>query len=290
MVVNQGSAQLSVQMIQVLISSAVAFLCVTFFSDSSILFAIIVFGQTHFLLTYFYVNKSGKIDAWYLKRFLFLLACVGSAAFFIFRRPEWLPWLIFVTAMIFATHYFTDEFRLFRIENIKNQLWGALAVTCSFSSVFVSKLFPGALGLSYIFAVAALLLAILFLYQNARWFLDFRKNLFFLVFFLVNIIVPLYAWHRPEFASINQVLGAIILFHYVHWYLYYVEKFQGKEFDFYLDVIFWGHVFIFLAFILYMLAPRAGIAYVFFDPTFFYGWTIIHILLTLRQKDYTLQI
>ncbi len=275
------------QWFHIFLSGILALSCVLFFPNKAILYSIIAFGQVHFLLSYFYSNKSGKMDTAYLKRFFGLLALIGIACLFIDRNPQFSTWLIFITSVVFAAHYFNDEFRLSGLDTLRNQAFATLSVASSFFSIFSVKLFSLDSRFVWMTAAIAAGFAAIFLFQrfvdgDALW-----KRPLFLFFFLLNICLPIFFALHPTAASINQILGFIVLFHYLRWYLYYFERFEGKELGFYMDAVVWAHAFVLLAFVQYMLAPFSGIAYFFFDPVFFYGWTLMHIALTFRPRDYT---
>ncbi len=272
------------------VSLIVAWLCVVSFSDQTILFFIIIFGQVHFLLSYFYSHKIGKIDALYAKKFFLALVLVGTTCFFIFSKQQFIYFLIFFTALFFVIHYFNDECRLSFGGGVRNQLFGIGAVACSFFAVFAVELFSLRPSLVVLLAVVATGLAVVFVAQRFLKTLPEERNPVFLLFFFFNIVVPFFFAFHPEAASINQVLGFIIIFHYVRWYLYYFQKFRGEELDSYTSLVAWTHIFVFLLFVEYRLSPLSGTLYIFFDPIFFYGWTILHIFLTLRPKDYSIQL
>ena len=86
------------------------------------------------------------------------------------------------------------------------------------------------------------------------------------------------------------VSSFIIIFHYIRWYIFYYEKFailpDKKDLHYYFDVILWMHVFVLSLFILYSMDTKIGLLYVVFHPLYFYSWTCIHILLSVRLEDF----
>lgn len=254
------------------------------FSDTAIVFGIIVFGQVHFLLTYFYTNLQGKMDASYLQRFFVCLIGAGSLAVGTYFHPVYFPWLILLTGTVFAAHYTADFLKLFQFQNPSSPIFGILGLAFIFMSAFLSRLFP-----SHTFLIWVVLLVGV---SGASYFLLKNKSCegysFLMAMYGLHVVVVGWlAWNALDTISINQILGTIIFTHYIHWYLHSAVRYEEKL-SFYLDTLFWGHLLVFVCFLLYTLAPRSGVLLFFFHPAFFYGWTLMHIAMTLRRADYRL--
>lgn len=100
--------------------------------------------------------------------------------------------------------------------------------------------------------------------------------------------VPLYfAFYGGS--NVYQISAFIIMFHYIRWYLLYFVKLHGTpEQRVFLDFVIWVHVFVVLTFFQYSLSPGVSVGYAFYSPLFFYGWTLVHIILSIRKKDYAI--
>lgn len=271
------------------LSAVLAFLCVYFLSGKEILYAFIVFGQAHFLIAYFYANKSGKIGRPYLLKFITLAIILWGICSYAFYHVELYPLVIFVALITFVFHYFNDEFKLCGF-SVKNKLFGAIAAAFSFAAVFATQIFFVGPAVVYFLGSISIFFAIVFIRQMLSEKSDDKQAKYqSLLFFTFNIILPLwFAINRN--IDVYTVSGFIVLFHYIRWYIYYLERFKGPELSFYLDVIFWDHILIVLLFVLYVLSPKSGYLYMMFNPIFFYGWTLIHILLSVRKEDYFVKI
>ncbi len=258
---------------------------VAFFSDATILLFIIVFGQVHFLLAYFYANKSGKINRSYGIRFFWVFLLAAVLAILVFRNAGYFPWLILVTGAIFTAHYTTDEIHLFSLQNVLHRVVGVLGMTLTWSAVFVERLFAQTVFLTVLLSVFGVSLILFFLWRNRRVLTRSFRGGFFAVWYILHGLFSVSAALVFDTLSINQILGFIVLTHYVHWYLFSTIRYGGSELSFYVDTILWGHALAFLMFVLYALAPHSGVLFLFFHPAFFYGWTIVHILMTFRSND-----
>ncbi len=267
-----------------ILSALFALLPVVLLSDDWILRLYIVFGQAHFLLAYLYTKKAGKFNRTYVAKFLFLLIVVGLTSFIIPRNDLY---FITIAGLIFVFHYINDEFKLGALGSLRNKLLLTTAVALAFTSLFLVKMFSSSVGLVYVMGVGALFFAALFAREMVVQKAITRQNAAPLLFFLLNIAAPVYLVFN-ENISVIQVLGFIILFHYIRWYIYYLQKFKGAELAFYLRAVALCNIFVLLVALEYMFAGYSGLLYVFFDPNFFYGWTVIHVFLSVRREDYTL--
>ncbi len=271
-----------------LIAILVAFSCVWLLSDNQILVTFILLGQAHFLLTYVYAGKYKKINTAYIKKFIALLLLLGGICFFIVENPSFLKVMILIASILFTFHYFNDEFKIIGLEKLENKLLGVLAVVLVASSVFLVKLSISDVGSVLWLIIVSLILTLLFIYQAYKEGVILKHRMFF-VFFVLNIIVPICLLFQKN-VTIYQVLGFIIVFHYIRWYLYYFDKFKDKDLDYYVNAVIGANLIVLIAFILYVSVPGFGILYLFYSPLFFYAWSIVHILLSLRKHDYTLDI
>lgn len=271
--------------IQWLVSILVAGSMVSLSSDTAIVFAIIVFGQVHFLLAYFFTNVQQKIDRFYVRRFLWCLLGVGFLAVATYLSPTYFPWLILLTGTIFAAHYTADFLKLSGLQGSAPPLIGIVGLMFIFMAAFLARLFPAFTALILATFLLGISSAGYFLLKN-RFFLESTHSFFCIFYGLHAGIAGWLTWNAIDAISINQILGMIIFTHYVHWYLYSFVRYQEKL-SFYLDTVLWGHLLVFAAFLLYVLAPHSGLPFLFFHPAFFYGWTLIHIFMTVRVADYT---
>jgi hypothetical protein len=271
---------LSVLSLPLILSIAIPALCVIFLEDAVLLYAIIVFGQAHFLITYFYMHKAGKLTRPFLLRFLALAIALGIVCSVIVRNPEYGMYLILVTSLLFLVHYLNDEWKIAGESQVTYRLLALLSGVAAFAAVFAQKTF-GLAPLIYLgLASASAVLLIAFI------ILSLRGSRPAALLFPFSTILALYATLFLPMVSVMDILGFIVLFHYLRWYLHYFARFSGEARSFYWDVVIWGHIFVILVFVQFMLAPRTGIAHYFFEPTFFFGWTIMHILLSVRASDF----
>jgi len=273
--------------ISFLVSALAAFLYVYLLPGDVVLRSVIVFGQAHFLISYIYRNKSGKIDKTYLLKFLLLCVFLGFTCAYIYFHLAWFPVIIFVTLMTFVLHYFFDELKISNLD-IDNKLFGALAAFFAFASIFLRMIFHVGPTVLYLCCVLSAFFSVLFTYFLFSKTENRFGQLKVFLFFLLNVSVPIYLTFNGG-VDILKISGFIILFHYIRWYLRYFERFRGTaELDLYFDFIILSHIFVILAFFEYVLSPNVGILYGFYSPLYFYAWTLIHIILSIRKEDYKL--
>jgi hypothetical protein len=264
-------------------------LCVCYFwQDLQILSAVIFFGQGHFLLAYFYANKHGKINKNFLIKFCALVGLLGVVCIYFFGNYLFYTVMLFLTSIIFTFHYSNDEFKIAGYSKLPNKLFLTMATVFAFAGFLLERLFHisphTSLGVSLVGVFISISLfgaSSLKLKRN----LVTAKEFLFALLYILNLIIPTILIFK-ESISASQVIGFIILFHYVRWYFYYGALFQGKEFDFYCDAVIWVNMFILMMYIQYALAPTTGLLYLFYHPLFFYAWTVVHIILFLRKEDY----
>lgn len=278
--------------INLLLSLFFAFLATYFLSNNGILYAVIVFGQAHFLIAYYYRYRNVGFSEKYLNFSLALLFLCTILSVYIFFNREWYNLFVLVTLVIFVVHYFNDEFKLSGFYAIKNKIFGTYAVALAFLSLFLTKLYN-----------INILIALLLFFISSVFVIFFTKNLFlsedfaqrrkesyfFYVFFLLHIVAPFFLVFQEDVLN-YQISGFIILLHYIRWYLFYFEKFKDGDLRFYLNIVITINFFIVILFIACAKLNYFSFLYVLFDPTFFYGWTLLHIFLSVRKSDYILKL
>lgn len=276
-----GIKYLSKSVHNLLISLISSLLLVSYLPDALIIYFIIVFGQAHFLITYFYQNKANKINKSYIIRFLALLFLLSTVCFYVLYNKNSFQLLIFVTLIIFASHYFKDELKIQGFDKLKTRPFGIFAVISSFTSVFIVKTLHLDFFYAYPFIFLAIVLSPVFIFEILK---TKNSNLMFL-FFVLNVVLPIGFIFMDTVTGL-KIAGFIILFHYIGWYLFYFEKFKNNDLNYYTNAVVLFNLLTILSFVLYSKFSLFSFLYVFFNPIFFYGWTILHILLTFKKSDF----
>jgi hypothetical protein len=276
-----------IDLICLITSSVAALLYVLYLPNDVLLRSVIAFGQAHFLISYIYRLKSGKMDRAYVTNFLLLTVILGFALTYVYWHDVWFPVVIFVTLTIFVLHYFLDELLIAKVP-AQNPAFGAFAAFFAFAAVFAQLLFSAGPLVLYTLTALTALCSLFFVYYL---FSDSGDRLMqgqVLLFFLLNIGVPLYfAFYGGS--NVYQISAFIIMFHYIRWYLLYFTKLYGTaELRVFLDFVIWVHIFVMITFFQYSLSPGVNLLYGFYSPLFFYGWTLVHIILSIRKKDYAI--
>ncbi len=270
------------------------FLVTLYVQQKTLLFFVIIFGQAHFIISYFYRNKAGKIGGSYLRLFSFVSLVVGLLAFYVYKNNYFFPYWIFFTLVIFVVHYILDEFKLNEGELVlNNRVLAVSATVFSFMALFLEKIFEiSNINIQILLFLITFIFLFLFLFSNKKNIFKLTKGVNVILFFLLlNVIIPFILLSFPK-VTIIHISAFIILYHYIRWYIYYYQKFElnnnHDELYFYLDTVMWVHAFVFMLYVQYSMSPNSGVLFYVFTPLFFYAWTIIHIIMSVRKTDYNL--
>ena len=248
---------------------------------TGVLAAYIMLGQAHFIISYLYQWKAGKLSiarlATYVLVSIFLLG-------FLWLMPyaHSIRYISFVAGFLFAIHFLFDSVK------INNLNWTRPLSALLFSNfiIYIALLFHAIfnLTLAYPSAIVSLIvisLGFLFSTQN-----DLRPSggLVTLGIAFVGLLLLLF---EGQSIPAEYIFGATVLAHYFQWYIYYFVKLQRRRFWMYLfDAVILNALCI-LLWIVYIKTGYQLLQFMFL-PTYFYGWTILHILFSVRIEDYRL--
>ncbi len=233
------------------------------------LFTFIVLGQGHFLLTYLYQFRAGKITRTYLLWYAIVSLLVFSAA-------TYLPFsLMLVTAAsIFAVHYIYDEARLLIGENLR----------LSLSLITPPMLFFMAYLLYQQYAIdlfPACVLLSLFLVLRS-WYSYGARHLAAPYVLLTNVItaIMLGLYFTDTIVPSELLLGAIIIHHYGTWYVFQYVKLRSSptRLGVYLTDVLAVNAILLFAFLIYLTSGGGTWLQYVFAESYFYAWTILHIV------------
>jgi hypothetical protein len=258
-------------------SFILALIAVVVLSAKNVFQFFIVLGQGHFLLAYVYQWRAGKIGSRYLSAYLSILAILIYATT-IFREPQ--LWTFVVAGTIFAIHFFVDEvFINSLIITTQRYILGA-AFVVMYGALLLRSAYEVDLPLTI--GVVAGMCTIPMIVRSAAS----KKIEAIDMFFITSIGVLALMAFIPWAISLEAALGFIILFHYIRWYIHYLFRFQSSEdrtrFTTYIrDVLVVNLVIVGLFFSYRIYADMPVLEYLF-EPTYFYIWTILHVLFSIR--------
>jgi hypothetical protein len=262
---------------------------VSFLSEMAALTAVVVFGQAHFFISYFYTHKGGKMTAKYLKKFFATIFLVFACALYVFTHPQYFNLWIYITMMAFVVHYFFDEYKLQATEAVVSKYIAVSGLLVLYGYVFGVKLFDTQLSMPVLVSFFSVTVAAVMV-----WYSRQRSPRSFLlqtvIFFLLHISFLLVASISSEINEYH-ISALIVLHHYIRWYVYYYDIFSKHDhvgLERYIDVILLFHLFVFVLYYQYTLNPSAGFVQFLFNPVFFYAWTLVHIYMSVRPSDYRL--
>lgn len=248
-----------------------ATIAVVLFSPPNVVRLFIVLGQSHFLLAYLYQWRAGKMTTPYLSLYVVLATVFFyTGIFFGFSG-----WLVVFTGTLFAAHFFIDEFRMAQLPFSI----GRAGIGAAFIAPYLAILTNAFIGFNALFET--FFISVLFLCVGAALVSlqhPWTRTDFFMViaagssFFLLSMPPP------PEY-----LLGFIILFHYIRWYFYYffcLEHNLSRRRT-YMQHVILINIAVFVLYFIYGFSffrwNNTGFFEYFFDPNFFYLWTVLHI-------------
>lgn len=254
-------------------------LAIAFLSPIQIATAFAVFGQGHFLGAYYYQWKAGKMGYKWLASFLALAALL----FWYGVGPEHFNTIAVVAAIFFFIHHFQDEIALFGKEHSGFRgleilppvlIYSALATDAFLQTAYTIP----ACGISAV--VYAIYLALCAYKKKAP---DQLSAYLATITAVLGALILSGVQIPPQ-----TLLGSVILFHYVCWYVYFYFRFSAKperQRQYIIDMVV-IHVIVFAAFALFSWTPLRSVLQYVFLPGYFYIWAILHIVFSVRPQDY----
>lgn len=240
----------------------------------------IVFGQGHFLAAYLYQWKAGKIGG----RWLLIYAVFAAVLFGLAIFTGSVEWFALVTSIIFFIHHFQDEASLFGKEHSVFRALEQAQPVLLYSALIVSPLLRETVALSLV-VVSALLLSV---YAGAVIYGLHKPDAMSAYLYLISGVLGA-LWMSGVSIPMQLLMGAVILFHYMCWYVYYYYRFakNPERQRAYVRDMLGVHAVVFAAYALFVYtAPGAMVFGYFFLPIFFFVWTLLHIGSSVRLSDY----
>ncbi|HEX5774386.1 MAG TPA: hypothetical protein VFY28_00270 [Candidatus Paceibacterota bacterium] len=255
---------------------AIIALLLIFLPAKYFLLAFIVFGQGHFVMTYLYQGKAGKVGWRYLTLYVVALGILLYLVTFVID----LSLLLFITGSVFALHFFYDEARLYARDN-----GITLALVWHPALLFLLVLVEHLYAVDTLpIAIAATLLWVLQAARRQGSNDAHRATGWYMALFSTILLVALAA---PITVPATSLLGAIILYHYLSWYVHYFFRLKDgtRPIRPYLANIAYVNIVIIAGFAGYLLAagPAREALGLLFDERYFYMWTLLHIFFASNE-------
>lgn len=240
----------------------------------SVVASFIVLGQAHFLMTYLYQYRAGKIT----RQYLMWYALIAIPVFLLASSVSWQTMTI-IAACFFSLHFLFDESRLFQGRSHVSIL-ALIPPVITFLATLIHALLAYDVRL-WAFVVGFGLLAIFVRLYGTRsltaievWYPN-TITLLLIIAYSLDITLPT-----------MTLFGGIIIYHVVSWYMHYYVKFftlppvQGK----YLMEVGVINALLVLAYVSYerWWITLDVLDYIFL-PSFYYAWAILHILFTSHE-------
>ena len=247
-----------------------------------------ILAQGHFLLSYLYQYKAGKMNQGYARRYFpFAILLFGAC---LLTPTEKL--IEGITVAYFVVHFFYDERYLLR-EKAEFSGWKIALPTIVLLSTEVIYRYAIAFPLLLYFIIFALCAACMFwmIVRAMQFEQGFsRRNAYFSAIFGVAALLALSGKLLPGPVNLNSI-NFIILVHFGNWYLSYAIKLRTNR------VLFRKFLFETIAvngvmggLMLLFVYPSSsvllsGITGLLFSRPYFHAWTILHYVATYRPTD-----
>lgn len=272
-------------------------LLLTFFivftlKSNTLLWFVIVLGQGHFLMSYYYTYKARKINKKYFTKFIFLLLFTGYVCFYISKNMQFYDIFVFIVSLFFTLHYFFDECKISNTIVSKEIIILYVSFIYSYSLAFLIKYFGFSIGnLSYFIVLFVYIVLYSIYILSIKKIVHIKTS--FNHFYFINLFLPIISIFSTKI-DIIQISSFIIIFHYIRWYLFYIQKFKidpdETKLKTYLTDIFIINLLVFLTFLIFTKYNTHKILIYFLNPLYFYGWTMIHILLSMKISNFKYKI
>ncbi len=251
-----------------------------FCTPAQVLQILIVAGQGHFFIAYRYQYKAGKITTKFLILYLTLLTSLLA----IFLYTEAFGWLVVIAGTQFLMHFLQDEVFLFGGTHSIFTSLEVLAACVLYFGVLHDQIFFSSIS-GYTNLLALLLIfgyVLLALFRKYRPIIPSRPVL---VSLILLFSIELFSISVPA----EILLGSIILFHYMEWYVHFWLKLKNNKpalFS-YLRWVVGINLFVVTLYLCYVYAQDTFMLLQYlFLPFYFYIWTLMHTLTSIRAADF----
>lgn len=260
-----------------LLSGIITLCCALLLAPGDMVLLFIVVGQGHFVIAYLYRFKAKKVSRTLV--FSYGAAVVLFAGGYLLTRDNLL--LAAVTSIYFAWHMLSDE----------RHLMGGRATLQGLLEILPVLLMLGAYELEHLYALEGVGLTFglslslwmirLALAPSKQWKSD-AISAYFAGAWLILAGLFLAGRRIPA----DTLWGAIILYHYLNWYLFYGIRFTGQPERMrpYLRDVLTVNGLMLIGFFVW----RGGYAPfldLWFGQNAFYVWTCLHLVFTTRKED-----
>ena len=272
-----------------LLSLGLALVLVVWLDWRSVIRLMIVLGQGHFFLAYFYQARAGKIRPLYVASYLFWSALI----LLVYWAHPFAAGLTAVATVYFAWHMAVDEFYLTQLplrlgqsplhlgrwlEMLPLMLVYAAAIVDAMLAHGVWREFPELMGPALQCTSLGLLAYVALI--ALRGYRPDGRSCYFLVAGGLLDVAAKFGWLQQVPAP--KLSSFIILFHYFSWYLHYYLSLEAVRKRAYL-----GHVLLVNALVLglYGIFGVQGVGWLLFQEQNFYLGTLMHLISSTRRGD-----
>lgn len=268
-------------LVQKLLAFGIVIPAVILLDAKEITVAFIVFGQGHFIAAYYYQWRAGKLTDHWLTFYV-----AGAAVLFAYAyMTQAFEIIAFVTMVIFLLHHFQDEVLLFGKERSLIRTLEQLGPVIMYTAIIADALFGSYTALYAAYVVLALLVV----YGACiTVFKTYAPDVLSWYFTLITVALVYIALANLRIDA-SALAGLLILNHYVCWYVHFYFRFENnpERLKGYIRDMLVINALVVATFLLFLYVPLSQPLLVwFFAPMYFYIWTILHIVSSVRKNDY----
>lgn len=270
---------INIPLFQKIIAIALVSCIILLLPPQAILILFIIAGHGHFIASYLYQYRAKKIETSFVIGYLIsasiLFAWIASGI----SSPDM---IILTAGSFFIIHLFYDEIRLFSLGVTPIRIVLTLPAGFGYFILLLNATIAHPVNptLFGIYVLVAGVASGIYAYKKDT---EVQSRAFLSHMSLLTSIASVLLVSNISVSPV-VIFGALILYHYSEWYLYYGFRFwhEKEKFRRYVREMAAINLFIVALYVLFLFSSSLGSPLaIFFTPLSFYGWTILHILSSL---------
>lgn len=265
------------KLLERILAAAITLPVLYFLTPANLSLAFIALGQGHFVSTYIYQARAGKLSRRYIQSYLIIAILLFGA--WSSQAVDYKLLQAF-TSLYFMAHFLFDESFLAGELAVKQRLPQVLPPFIAYAG-FILEGHWGYPVITPAIAISALLAVAGFRYSSSP-----ARPYFLLLLAIVYSIFITGSFRGYD--NLVYLMATPILYHYAHWYLHYLFRYipDRTRLSHYMTTILAVNAVLIITFFIWRLSiPYSGWLGILFSPNYFYLWTILHITFATRPQE-----
>jgi len=239
----------------------------------------IILGQGHFLLSYIYKIKSGRLDL----KSVMIWALVAAFMFYAFSAPERYTPLLLITSIYLVTHVVMDDRHLVAPTYSWRFTLEIMAILFLYYALIIDSIYLSEYTTFGVMGVTGLLA--FYFVQCAR---EKKWPDCYSCFFLAHILFLVILFAVKDHIRTGWINAGAGIYHYMVWYVAYYRKVKPSE-EKTRTYLGWSSLVnasVASLYIYYIMMPEFSYPlHYFFDMHFFLIWAFLHFFSATRMTD-----